>query len=99
MVPERLPLVDQIAVCFGGSEAEKVFGHHTHDLGVSDDLKMIMRLLEDHGILEANGDGLALRNEARSCARTHLEAHRSKSLPWPNSLSSTVAWRLLKFCA
>jgi hypothetical protein len=73
-----LPLVEQIAVLFGGWAAEVVFGHPTHERAGSRDLEEIMYLLRDHGISEENGDGLALRREGRACARTRLEAHKDK---------------------
>jgi hypothetical protein len=75
---ELLPLVEQIAVLYGGIAAEKLFGHSTHELGSTGDHVKVMELLEDHGISDENGDGLALREQGHDCACARLETHRNK---------------------
>jgi len=75
--PDHLPLIEQIAVCFGGIAAMEIFGHPIHALSGFKDRERIMHLIELHGISE-EGRGPALRPEGYNFARGRLEAHWSK---------------------
>jgi hypothetical protein len=44
---QQLPLVDQIAICVSGIEAQKIFESPTHELAGHDDLGKVVVLLED----------------------------------------------------
>lgn len=73
---DRLMLIEQIAVCAAGYEAENVFGHHhenPHAAGL--DRNRIRELLEDRGVAEGvtkrcGFDRRARNVPASTCKRT-----------------------------
>jgi ATP-dependent Zn protease len=78
---DRLPLVDQLAVCYGGEAAENIFGHHiTHDQAWWGDQGKVIELLIANGISPENGDGRAsaLRDQGYDRASSLVEARKSE---------------------
>jgi ATP-dependent Zn protease len=74
---DHLMLIEQIAVCYGGIAAVKLFGHPIHELAWFNDRVAVSKLLERHRVSEEE-QGPTLRDEGYSFARTRLERHREK---------------------
>ncbi len=68
-----LPLVDQIAVCLAGANANHMFNAPSHDLADFGDHVRVSNLVE--GLTEAKGD--ALRDKGHQRAWDLLGAHAS----------------------
>jgi ATP-dependent Zn protease len=75
---ERLSLVEQIAVRYGGIAAEEVFGQPIQEMSGSGDREQVMYLLRAYCISEENGDAGGLRYQGFERARVLLEKHRTK---------------------
>src|SRR5262249_13031115 len=72
---KHLPLVDEIAICAAGREAQHVFGAPTHcRAGAMDEVKIIK--LTEH--LDDETARLALRNEGYQRAHEVTLAHKAK---------------------
>jgi hypothetical protein len=72
--PDHLPLVDQIALCVAGIEAQELFNCHTHVLAAAADYGMVIGLLD--GLTDA--ESLEHRNVACLRALEILQEHRPK---------------------
>lgn len=70
---DRLPLVDQIAICVAGLEAQEIFGAFTHGHAAMGDYAKIIELVE-----ELDETTISAQREAGClCARELIEHHRS----------------------
>ena len=69
---DHLPLVDQIALCVAGIEAQELFNCHTHVLAAAADHGMVVGLLD--GLTEAE----SLKHRKAACLRALeiLQTHR-----------------------
>ena len=69
---DHLPLVDQIALCVAGIEAQELFNCHTHVLAAAADYGMVVGLLD--GLTEAE----SLEHRKAACLRALeiLQTHR-----------------------
>jgi hypothetical protein len=70
----HLPLVDQIAICSAGADAQRMLNAPIHDLGAFMDMNMIRELVED--LAETEGEALRYAGYRRS--EKILERHRAK---------------------
>jgi ATP-dependent Zn protease len=70
-----LPLIDKIAICAGGVEAQHVFRTPTHDLAGAMDEAEIIKLTEH---LDDETARLALRDEGYQRAHELIVAHKAK---------------------
>jgi hypothetical protein len=70
----HLPLIDQIALCVAGIEAQELFNCHTHVLAAAADYGMVIGLLD--GLTEA--ESLEHRDAACLRALEILQKHRSE---------------------
>lgn len=71
---EHLPLLDRLALCVAGLEAQEVFKAPTHDLAGWGDHQKVMDLVED----KDEEDGLQLRMDAHQRAHDLLLLHEAK---------------------
>lgn len=71
---EHLPLLDRLALCVAGLEAQEVFKAPTHDLAGFGDHVKVMNLLEDID----EDEGLQLRMDAHQRAHDLLLLHEAK---------------------
>ena len=71
---EHLAMVDRIAVAVAGAEAEHVFAQKTHELGIYDDMGVLVTLLDE--ILEP--EAMQLRQDGYRRAHDLLVAHKDK---------------------
>jgi hypothetical protein len=69
----HLPLIDQIAICSAGADAQEMFETPTHDLSAIMDMNSIRELVEDC----PEKEGLALRYDGYRRSRELLELHRA----------------------
>jgi ATP-dependent Zn protease len=69
----HLPLIDQIAVCIGGLEAQHLFDRLIHDMAGLSDFGKIIELIED-GISEEQSK--ELRDAGANRARNLLTKHK-----------------------
>ena len=72
---DHLPIVDQIAICLAGREAQELFGTHSHDLANAGDYGKIVELIEN-GITEQ--ESKALRDAGAARARYLLVSHKEQ---------------------
>jgi len=80
---DRLPLVDRIAICVAGMNANHMFKAPSHELAAFQDHALIYNLISD--IAEAEGD--ALRDKGHQRAWDLLKAHA-------RSVEHIAAWLL-----
>src|SRR6266404_2335109 len=67
-----LPLVDQLAICAAGMEAQEVFEAPTHDLAGFDDIGRMLELLYDYG--ETDQQALIEAGHRRACELIRLHS-------------------------
>jgi len=70
----NLPLIDQIAICSGGADAQRMLGAPTHDVAAFSDMVKIDNLLDDY----SEEDGEALRYAGYRKSEELLDLHRAK---------------------
>lgn len=70
----HLPLIDQIAICSAGADAQRMFDTPTHDIAAFSDMVKIRNLIED--LTEDEGEVLRYAGYRRS--KKLLELHRAK---------------------
>jgi ATP-dependent Zn protease len=69
-----LPLVDRIAICSAGADAQKMFDVPTHHLGPFMDMNEVRELIEHY----PDDEGEALRYAGCRRSKKILELHRAK---------------------
>jgi len=72
--PDHLPIIDQIALCVAGIEAQELFNCHTHELAAAADYGKIIGLVD--GLTDA--EILQHRVAAYRRALEILEKHRTE---------------------
>jgi ATP-dependent Zn protease len=70
----NLTLVDQIAICSAGADAQRMFDAPTHEVAAFSDMIKIGNLIEDY----AEDEGEALRYAGYRRSKDLLELHRAK---------------------
>jgi hypothetical protein len=70
----HLPLVDQIAICSAGADAQRMLDAPTHDIAAFSDMNDIRNLVDDL----AEDEGEALRYAGTRRSKELLELHRAK---------------------
>jgi ATP-dependent Zn protease len=70
----HLPLVDQIAICSAGADAQRMLDAPTHDVAALSDMVKIANLVDDF----AEDEGEALRYAGYRRSKELLELHRAK---------------------
>jgi ATP-dependent Zn protease len=70
----HLPLVDQIAICSAGADAQRMFNAPMHDVAAFSDVVKIHNLVDDF----AEDEGEALRYAGYRRSNELLELHRAK---------------------
>jgi hypothetical protein len=68
----HLPLVDQIAICSAGADAQRMLNAPTHEIAAFSDMVRISNLLDHH----SEEEGEALRYAAYRRSQELLELHR-----------------------
>jgi ATP-dependent Zn protease len=71
----HLPIVDRIAVCIAGVEAQELFECHTHDLAGMSDFGKVIEMIEDDISEE---ESRKLRDAGAARARSFLNVHREQ---------------------
>jgi ATP-dependent Zn protease len=69
----HLPLVDQIAICSAGADAQRILDAPTHDVAALSDMVKIHNLVDDH----AEEEGEALRHAGYLRSTELLRMHRA----------------------
>jgi ATP-dependent Zn protease len=69
----HLPLVDQIAICSAGADAQRMLGAPTNGIAAFSDMVRIKNLIDDR----AEDEGEALRFAGYQRSKELLELHRS----------------------
>jgi hypothetical protein len=70
----HLPLIDQIAICSAGADAQRMLDAPTHSIAAFSDMVRISNLIDDH----SEEEGEALRYAAYRRSQELLELHRAK---------------------
>ena len=70
----HLPLIDQIAICAAGSDAQRMFDAPTHDVAAFSDMVKIRNLIEDL----TEGESEVHRYAGYRRSKELLELHRAK---------------------
>ena len=74
----HLKLVEQIANCFAGFEAEQAFKPPGRKAKALLDCGDIRKILRDNGTPEETSEGQELRERGRACAAARLREHETK---------------------
>jgi hypothetical protein len=80
----HLPLIDQIAICSAGADAQRMLDAPTHDVAAFSDMVRIRNLIEDH----TDEEGEALRYAACRRSQELLELHRARVERLANALAA-----------
>jgi ATP-dependent Zn protease len=72
----HLPIVDQLAVCLAGLEAQNLFEAHTHDLAGMGDFAKVLEIIDEDQL--SPEQSRALREAGEKRARELLTENKSK---------------------
>jgi ATP-dependent Zn protease len=94
---ERLSLVDQLAVCAAGMEAQELFKAPTHSLAAAADFGMMVELLDEQDDDTDVGLRLAGHEKARSLLKGHMDLvqHIATALVAQQTLTEEEVSKLL----